>query len=306
MFKWPTLPAPGASAHELADFFELHCWKTGRTSHSDVSHALTPLDENDYSGGVPEHDRAEEVVGRAIHEIEQRRSTCGRRYPFALERGGLLRVDVSDEYAIVYLYLLLATRLNMARDRLQADIDGTLLFEKLSAEAARAYFGSRAESFVFGTASGSEAFPDKVNVLCQRLQEGFGYDGLAGTGDRHKDGKLDVVVWKPFRDNREGKLIGFGQCKTGTHWKDPLTQLQPDMFCRLWMRQQPVFVPVRMFFITEAIGELGWREHATHAGLLFDRCRVIDFSGSVCNEVMEQVVAWTKAAAETAGLLSSW
>ena len=306
MFKWPTLPAPEASAHELADFFEILCWKTGQTSHTDVSRALTPLDENDYAAGVPEYDRAEEIVGRAFHEIEQRRSACGGRYPFALERGGFLRIDVSDEYAIVYLYLLLATRLNMARDRLQADIDGTLLFEKLSAEAAREYFGSRAESFVFGTASGSEAFPDKVNDLCQRLQEGFGYDGLSGTGDRHKDGKLDVVVWKPFRDNREGKLIGFGQCKTGTHWKDPLTQLQPDMFCRLWMRQQPVFVPVRMFFITEAIGQSGWREHATHAGLLFDRCRVIDFSGRVCNEVLEQVVAWTKAAAETAGLLSSW
>ena len=306
MFKWPTLPAPEAPAHELADFFELECWKTGRTSHTEVSRALVPLEENVYSTGVPEHDRAEEVVGGALQEIEHRRAVCGCRYPFALERGGVLRIDVSNEYGVVYLFMLLATRMNMARDRLHADIDGTLLFERLSAETAREYFGERAESFVLGTASGSDMFPNKVNDLCQRLQEGYGYRDLPGTGERHKDGKLDVVVWKPFRDNREGKLIGFGQCKTGTHWKNPLTQLQPDIFCRLWMREQPVFTPVRMFFITEAIGQLGWREYAAYAGLLFDRCRVIDFGGSICSEVLEQIEVWTKAAAETVGLASSW
>jgi hypothetical protein len=306
MFKWPTVPAPQAPAHELADFVELQCWKNGRTSHTEVSRALIPLEENDYSDGVPEDDKAEEVVGSALQEIEHRRSVCGCRYPFALERGGVLRIDVSDECGIVYLYLLLATRLNMARDRIQADIDGTLLFENLSAETAREYFGTRAESFVFGTASGTDAFPNKVDDLCQRLKEGYGYDTLSGTGARHQDGKLDVVAWKPFRDDRAGKLIGFGQCKTGTHWKDTLTQLQPDGFCSLWMRLRPVLVPVRMFFVTEAIGRGAWRENATDAGLLFDRCRVIDFSGRVGKRVLEQVVAWTKAAAETAGLASSW
>ena len=118
-----------------------------------------------------------------------------------------------------------------------------------------------------------------------------------------RDGKLDVVAWKPFADSWQGKLIIFGQCKTGTEYRDTLTQLQPDAFCAKWLREMPAISPVRVFFISEALSRSGasaqhrWYERSTDAGLLFDRCRTVDFCDGLTDDVLEEVRAWTGAAA---------
>ena len=85
------------------------------------------------------------------------------------------------------------------------------------------------------------------------------------------------MVWKPFSDKNPGKLIGFGQCKTGTHWKKELTILQPDSFCKKWFQEQPTVNPLRLFFISESILRNKWYEHSTDGGILFDRCRIMDY-----------------------------
>ncbi len=101
-----------------------------------------------------------------------------------------------------------------------------------------------------------------------------------------------------------GKLIGFGQCKTGTSYKDYLTVLQPDRFIQKWMREPLVVPPVRMFFISEALAVTphGRFEDSIDAGLLFDRCRIVDFCDGVGEEVMTTLRQWTAAAAVANGL----
>ena len=55
-----------------------------------------------------------------------------------------------------------------------------------------------------------------------------------------------------------------------------------------------------MFFVSEAhkMIEDERRYLATYAGLIFDRCRVIDFSDGVSDDVLADVTKWTMAAAE--------
>ena len=131
--------------------------------------------------------------------------------------------DAVDEEAgarhAIYKYLLLATRLNMKDDRRHAGCDGAHLFEELAAESARCYLGDRSESLVFGTAAGTAGFSGKVDDLCARLGEGGGFRNPDDVAPTERDGKLDVVAWKSFSDRRPGKLIAFGQCKTGTHYR---------------------------------------------------------------------------------------
>ena len=305
MFKWPGTPSPSADAHELADFAELSAWQKGRFSRTELSRILGRLGENDHSGGVRIDDAVADSVEAAYNEIEQRAEVCGSGYPFALiRRAQTLRFVGRTESVkhIIYQYLLLATRLIMSSNRIHGNIDGTLVFEELAAEVARNYLGDRARSFVFGTANQQPGFLGKVNDLCGQLGEGGGFVNRNATMTTAQDGKLDVVAWKPFTDGRSSKLILFGQCKTGTSYEDTLTQLQPDGFCRKWLQDPLLLTPVRVFFITEALRWHNWHNTAVDAGLLFDRCRIVDFCDGIDAAVITQVVEWTAAAAQATGL----
>ena len=305
MFKWPDTPSARAPEHELADFAELVCWKHHGSSQTAVRAALNMLAENDYTEGVPEEDDISQLVENAYDEIERRRAACRGGYPFAIDENGYALTSDGDEgnpRKTIYRYLLLATRLNMASNRVHADIDGTLLLEEIAADVARDYLGARAESLIFGTGGGFTGFKARVDRLCCCLQEGDGFINRSGAPPKAKDGKLDVVAWKQFSDCQPGKLIAFGQCKTGTHYKDAIAQLQPDAFCRKWLRSPPPLTPVRMFFVAEAMSRVDWYDSVCDGGVLFDRCRIVDFCDSLTDDVFAKVRTWTEAAAAATAL----
>lgn len=308
MFKWPEAPYARASDHELADFAELRAWQDNSMSKTALSRHIGRLDENDYSDGVPEEEQTDQLAEDTYREIERRREGCPDGYPFEVATEGQTLRDLRNaekHKRTIYKYLLLATRLNMKTNRRHADIDGALLFEELAAEVAREYLGPRAESLVFGTAAGTANFREKVDDLCRRIKEGEGFLDRDEASPNEKDGKLDVVAWKHFADALPGKLIAFGQCKTGTTYKNELTQLQPDSFCRKWIRSSPVFTPIRLFFVSEALPRSRWHNASVDAGLLFDRCRIVDFCAKVRTDILKKTEDWTKAAAKATGLPSN-
>ena len=305
MFKWPGTPSARPQAHELADFAELLCWQDGYTSAAAIGRVLGQLAENDYPDGVMEEEEIPGDIVDAYLEIERRVEACGGGYPFVMDaKGNALQEthDSSNESLLIYRYLLLATRLNMIKNHKHAGIDGALLFEEVSAETGRLYFGARTESLVFGTAARGIGFSAKVNGLCEMLGEGDGYIDRSGNSAQQKDGKLDVVLWKHFSDRQPGKFIAFGQCKTGTHYHDTLAALQPDAFCAKWIQSPLALKPARMFFVAETVHRDSWFNNAKDAGLLFDRCRIVDFSCGIDPAVLDKVKMWTAAAAEATDL----
>lgn len=307
MFKWPGVPSPRAPHHELSDFAELLCWQRGSVSIDELSHDLGRLAENDYTDGVPEEEEIPNDIESAFEEIGNRIVACNGGYPFEfVENGNVLRriEFCGNNQHLVYRYLLLATRLNMTNNRTHEGIDGTSLLEHLSAMVARRYLGRRARSMIFGTSELAFNFPRKIQSLCNALGEGQGFSELAGTAAQVKDDKLDVVAWKPFSDQREGKLIAFGQCKTGTNWKSSVSQLQPDKFCNKWFKSQPVHTPVRMFFVSEALPSIDWRTNSIDAGLLFDRCRIVDYASNTDKTLTRNLLTWIKAASQATELPS--
>ena len=305
MFKWPGSPSPRPPEHELADYAELICWRQGYTSRTELIRFLGRLEENDYSSGVPVEEEVPQVVEEAYSEIERRKDACRDGYPFVIgEHGYTLRngQKAENHRHLIYKYLLLATRLNMKENRVHSDIDGSLLFEELAADVAQEYFGARAEKFVFGTAAETSSFEEKINMLCRLMQEGVRFENRDEAPPNQRDGKLDVVAWKHFTDRRPGKLIAFGQCKTGTNYEDTLTQLRPDKFCDKWLHSSPALTPLRMFFVAEAVSQSHWYSTSSDAGLLFDRCRIVDFCDAVSPEVLTKATTWTETAANATGL----
>ncbi len=305
MFKLPALPSPRADVHELADFAELLAWQNDSVSAREILAFLGRTGDNEYNEGVDDEDDLNaNALDDVMVEIDRRSKSCVGGYPFALDlKGTVLRHDPNDtsERAVVYRYLLLSTRLNMTADKVQANIDGTGLLEEISAAVLRCYLGyDRAKSIVFGTAIGG-TFPRKVDALCAALGEGGSFETLDPGPVNANDDRLDSVAWVPFSDMREGKLIIFCQCKTGSSWKEHTTQLQPDVFIKRWMKHRTfLVVPVRAFCVSEATCPTNWRGLVGYAGLLIDRLRVVDFLDRIDPGLLKRIQSWNAAAATVA------
>ena len=319
MFKWsralPARPTESEQADfdellawqmDLADFSELASWQRGSVSDTHVSRQLAQAEENDHTDGVLETDELQEDVQEAFGLVEDRMESYGSAYPFELDDSGRslqLRAQSDNPSQAVYKYLLLATRLDMNKNRKHGGIDAPHLFEQFCAEIARQYFGDGSQSLVFGTASDIRSFEDRVDDLCHQIGEGNFYRNNSGARNpQAKDDGLDVVVWNPFTDSRNGKLIGFGQCKTGTHYEEHFTRLQPSAFCKSWFALMPAVDPVRLFFLTDALPEDRWYKRSTNAGIIFDRSRLTQLSGNISAQTLKSMSTWTQAAAAANGL----
>jgi hypothetical protein len=189
----------------------------------------------------------------------------------------------------------------MNKEHVQSGIDGTKLFEKVSEIVAKNYLGDRAYSIVFGTGSGETSdFRGRVNDLCQKLGEGGGFKERPGVNASAKnDDKLDVVAWKNFSDKEKGKLILWGQCKTGTNWGTHLTATRPVDFAAKWFIDSFAVEPVRIFLLTEAIGKDKWYEYSRMGGILFDRSRIMDYSDNIPTNIKSEVRMWSEEARRT-------
>ena len=308
-FKLPGKPSPRADVHELADFVELLAWVSetksvsaraivailGREGEVDLS-ANTGCDDTD--------DQNTQTLEEVMAEIERRQNACRAGYPFSLDARGnvVYYTDNGSLQTLLYGYLLLSTRLNMLSAKVQSGIDGTALLEEVAAEVLRDYLGSgRAQAMVFGTAVGSADFPGKVKALCNALKEARGFRAIDTDAPINaNDDKLDVVGWIPFSDQTPNQIIVFGQCKTGTAWTEQLCQLQVDAFIKSWIDGHFLLDPLRAFFVSEAVGRARWGSYSVKAGLLFDRCRLIDGCQNLHEQLVARVRAWTTGALNAA------
>ena len=181
----------------------------------------------------------------------------------------------------------------MLTNKLHRGIDGTKVLEKLAAHVIKCYLGSRAESIVFGTAK-SGGFQEKVRFLCNSLNEGAGFRQLDRDSDINaNDDKLDTVAWIPFSDKLSGQLIIFGQCKTGSSSDGLESQLQPVSFAKRWFIEPFLVDPLRAFFVSESMDHKFWKSFSVSAGIVFDRCRIVDFCD---NFEIAETNLWTETA----------
>jgi hypothetical protein len=307
MFKLPGLPSPRAEVHELADFAELLAWKRGTVSNREILAYLSRVGENDDSDGAEnEDDRNADELDEVMIEIDRRAKACGRGYPFELEMQGTVLKYLPDDDssgAVLYKYLLLSTRLNMKSSRVHAEIDGTALLEEVTADVLRSYLGGpgRAKGLVFGTAIGG-TFREKIDGLCRELGEGGGFSNIDGDDEPvdANDDKLDAVAWVPFVDGQPGQVVVFAQCKTGSSWDEQITQLQPDAFLKRWTRERCFVVePVRAFVVSESARRTKWKGTSLSAGVLFERCRIVDCGAQVAGELLLRLGTWSSAALTT-------
>ena len=262
-------------------------------------------------------DKARQRVWESFKETRMRDKHCGEDvfYPFELVgKGAVLRrrqaeCERQEWHALLYLFLLWLTRTSANDDHVR---DARDLFERLCCHVASSYWGrgvsGESAPFIhFGEREG--AFRAKIDNLAQRLGEGGGFrEEAKASGKNPKDDGVDIIVHRPFADGRAGQLVGLGQCKSGHGYDRPqLSELRPDSFFRNWFRNsvsQPTAAAVRLFFLSERIAnnELMF-QHVNRAGILFDRCRIMEHSVDVPPDLRNEITDWILARLEESKVL---
>lgn len=302
MFKLFT-QVPTGEDHiiEICDYLEVKSLisKENEVSLNDIlKEFLEPADEDSPDGVDDYSDKIRDKVELVSIECDRRKSACGGNYPFELQyEGELLKFNgFKDPSSFTYVYLLLSTRLNMKDNKIFKEINGTDILEFISAEVTKNYLGPLSKSIVFGTAQ-EGGFSDKVNDMCEKINEGIKFRNVTNGAVDENDGGLDVVAWIDFSDKNTAKLIVFGQCKTGTNWEKHLTELNPVAFCNSWLEVQPAAAPIKMFFISDILPVERWYKKTALAGIFFDRLRIIDKAPETFTEqLMSDIITWTSEA----------
>ena len=303
---------------QIADFAEIECLRRADFSVStdDICRGLLTgtgeSSERMISSSILEEQIWSKVTD-SFAEADLRTKHCGRdgAYPFSVSEDGLRLEWHPDALSgNVYLYLLLATR---RREKLMKSIrlNAGSVFEELCAKIAERYWGGPGptiEAVTFNECKRNGNFPDGINDLCAKLREGGGLiSSKKEAARRFVDNKLDLIVWRSFSDRRPGKLIGFGQCKTGVSWESQLSSLQPADFIKKWITEPlPAVTPVRLFFIADRIAnsEKGRDFHnlCTDAGILFDRCRIMEYAENLPEDLSDKIGQWVSACRKIDGL----
>ncbi|MBQ0088497.1 MAG: hypothetical protein KBT27_04085 [Prevotellaceae bacterium] len=293
-YKIPDTPVSSSTIYELADYLEFLCLLNG--SEYSIVNAMRQIDyisdEVDDNQEIEDNDLFDNLQD-ALSEIDRRSNACRGNYPFDTSQNGIKLKECDQKIKLIYIFLLLSTRLNMIDNKFIDSIDGTALFEQLSSIVAGEYFGNRSKNKVFGTGV-SGGFREKVIDLIKEIGEGDDYYDPEYSTHDEKDGGVDVVVWKPFSDKYKGKLIGLGQCKTGTSWRNEIGRLDPEIFCASYLKRQPISKPVGMFFVAE-IFQKNLETSSRKAGILFDRCRIMDYLPEIeriPQDLLENIRHW--------------
>ena len=309
VFKF--VPKHGQTSR-IADFAEAQCLKRDDLSVSmrDISYDLKRASLNDDDDAQENHLEDADVtpeVEAAFGDLEERPLHCGDDdfYPFRLFGDGgqiAARNDCGERWhSLLYLFLLWLTLTK------QKALDARELFERLCCEVARNYLGGDPAGKVSAIHLAKTTILRRKSISSPKNWAKAAVFGKIPRDSRTspKDDGVDIVVHRRFADKRAGQLIGFGQCKTGRSYnRSGLNDVNIRGFTKTWLRGSVAVDPVRMFFLSDRIaGNENMRRKCNNAGILFDRCRVMEYAENIDSGLKTEIKNWILNRLGEAGVL---
>lgn len=286
---------------EMADNLELECLFSIVNSCSIVAVAqdMGIGDDDDYE--IDEDESNQNFLTETLGIIDARSHWCGGNYPFEADAQTIrMKYATDDMQSLVYTFLLLATRERMDINRIAAGIDGAALFERLSAQVLKNYFGEGSHVSVFGTGNEiHKSFEEKLKLFLSDIGE-QGYSVINGSIDpAQKDGGIDLYVYIPFMDKKKGQFIGFGQCKTGSSWNSVLGLMRPNTL-NSYISPALVFTPISLYMLSDTIPLKKWENLSRRSGgFIFDRCRLMNWlPKDLDSQILSDIRKWNEAVIE--------
>ncbi len=160
------VPSPhSANRTEIGDFIELECLRRvdANVSALDIAKIMERQSDRLTQESILQN------VHNSIADLEARIDNIGSKgalYPFTVDAKGEViqyRKDFDENHRVLYLFLLLCTRMNMKNDRKHASHDAAVLFEQLCREVSIRLWGGigddRVNAIVFGTVAWCRIVP---------------------------------------------------------------------------------------------------------------------------------------------------
>ncbi len=237
-----------SSSHYVADWIEFHICVTGDS----LSKAEVISFIESSSGSEPDSTFLDDIWC----ELERRLFLYGNNPPYVLKSREVLSVldwHTMPEY-------LMCVILSIDGNAVAAAKTGKL-FERLSCEAIKSYFGG--EAIIYG-------FPKKQTVeeVSRQMNEKFCYNPPSNFKDRG----VDIICWKPFGDNRKSQIAIIVQCAAGHNWNQKLLSIPLSAWRQyiLWSDT----LPIKGFTTPTIIEDAVFHDVVADAGLMFDRPRL--------------------------------
>jgi hypothetical protein len=257
-----------SSVEELADWIETSlAVATPITLGIDRLNSLALLELN----------ASEATVSSALAVMQNRAKALGDDYPFGVNAVSVR--SVSTPSRVPYLTLLFMSPGSPWRQLAPADelTDTASRFEELVRVGLSNFWGEGGHALLFGYPS-KEGRPQEFNQAVRWLADRVGLRvGIGYRPPRRKDGGVDVVAWRPFKDGRSGFPILLAQA---TIQKETFTKTS-DIDSRLWASWLAMDVdPLRALCLPGTVRRQGpeW-DQLSSVVLVLDRIRIMELIG---------------------------
>jgi len=142
-------------------------------------------------------------------------------------------------------------------------------------------------------------FRDRSKQISDIIYSSSAFSCLTGEPKAH----VDSWEWV----GREGSSVEIGEkarsparMQHSATWRHLITQCRPVDFAKNWFERGAFAVePVRAVCVAESLGNETWPSLNSGAEIVFDRCRLVEFSEGIAGNLLEQLYAWTIAAKDT-------
>ncbi len=305
----------------VADWVELKVVQSGKSvSSADLQRSDSVL--SDPANGIVFDLETDEQVEREIIDDEQdafdeaiwtelrfRESVLGDSYPFELItkhsrwelRPRSRRREPVRAAEVLYLACLIMSGMRSGLlskdgkedeefDRLTRDAANVL--QSASFVAASGLIGGESHWFGWPRPDGTTKMRDALNELILRIGHGkLKQRDPAWTTGYEKDGTVDLVVWRPFRDKRHGGVLVLGQVASGLNWIEKSPKTFVDSHFNDWFEEPlehqfltAMFIPFMLHSKAEEqkdrsfdeVAEDKIRQLSIIHGTLVDRVRLVD------------------------------
>ena len=141
------------------------------------------------------------------------------------------------------------------------------------------------------------SFPDAVSWLADLFNLGT---GSSTPRPRRKDGGVDVIAWRPFRDGRAGYAIVLCQCTAQLNWVPKAKDIVLGQW-RGWidLGLDPLTALAVPFAVSTTFDR--WDELKRTVNIILERIRLCELLSLVPIERLEDIRRWTEAERELLG-----
>lgn len=235
-------------------------------------------------------DDLEIQVDLVLQEMARRLDIIGRTYPFQPSPTGMRYFESGE--TLPYIFLLCISTSKSLRDR-SSLTETDVMFDYLVLDALKKYFGKSGQGVRFAWPTTEGRPPDFVQAIAWLSEKMDVPIGRGKQRPKSKDGGVDLVVWKPFKDKKIGFITILAQCTIQVDWFPKRKDIVTDVWQgHLDFGKEPVTSLAIPFVVPSQFDK--WDELRRTINLVVDRLRICELLENEDISNRAQLEEWTQ------------